>query len=158
MGTHVLVAMGRAERSARALEFALEEFSDAAITVIHVTGTSDPFDLFGTPEPEDYMVPDGATEVADETILDPNSLTRAQREWAECVFERAVELAGEYEREIDTAVRSGDAVEEIVDYAVECGADRIVVTDHQETATRPRLRDVSELVARRSDVPVTHVQ
>jgi nucleotide-binding universal stress UspA family protein len=157
MSRHVLVAMGATETSENALEYALQEYPDAAISVVHVTGTSDPFGLFGDRDPEEYMVPECEFDLDDEVMPDGNAFNRAQRRRAERAFERACELSDEYGREIEPVVRSGEPVEEIVDYAEEQDVDHVVIADHRPTELRPLLRSVSESVARNAGAPVTMV-
>lgn len=148
--------MGRTEESEAALEYALEEYPDATITVIHVTATSDPLDLFGSRDPETYMVP-ACDDERDEWATDPNAFSRGQRKRAERVFDRACELSDAYGREIEPVVRSGNPVTEIVTYADSHAVDGIVIADHHRTELRPLLRNVSESIARQTDTPVTIV-
>lgn len=58
MSHRVLVATGPDNASENALEYALKRHPNANISVIHVTGTSDPLGLFGDLDPSDYLVPD----------------------------------------------------------------------------------------------------
>jgi nucleotide-binding universal stress UspA family protein len=155
MSRHVLVAMGPNEASENALEYALREYPDATISVIHVTATSDPFGIFGDRDPEEYMVSECGFELNDEIVPDGNAFNRAQRRRAERAFERACELSDEYGTEIEPVVRSGEPVEEIVGYAEGQGVDHVVIADHQPTELRPLLRSVSESVARNASTPVT---
>lgn len=155
MSRHVLVAMGPNEASENALEYALREHPDATISVVHVTATSDPLGLFGDRDPEEYMVPECEFEIDDEVMPHGNAFNRAQRRRAERAFDRACELSDEYGEEIEPVVRSGEPVEEIVDYAEEHGIDHVVIADHQPTELRPLLRTVSESIARNASVPVT---
>lgn len=89
MDRHVLVAMDLTQTSENALEYALREYPDATVAVIHVTGTSDPLDLFGNRDPETYMVPDCDFEADDRMLPDGNAFSRAQRKRAELALERA---------------------------------------------------------------------
>lgn len=155
MSRHVLVAMGLNEASEDALEYALREHPDATVSVIHVTATSDPLGLFGDRDPEEYMVPECGFELDERMMPDGNLFNRAQRRRAESVFHRACELSDEYGREIEPVVRSGEPVEEIVDYAEKHGVDHVLIADHQPTELRPLLCNVSESVARNASVPVT---
>ena len=155
MSRHVLVPMGPNDASETALEYALREFPGTAITVVHVTASSDPLGLFGSRDPEDYVVPDQVLDLEDKLIPDPNAFNRAQRKRAERAFARAREVAAG--TEIELVIRSGDPVDEIVTYVAEKGVDHVVIGKHRPTELRPVLRSVAEAVARTVDVPVTIV-
>ncbi|MBV0923646.1 universal stress protein [Halomicroarcula limicola] len=154
---HVLVPMGNTERSERALVFALEEYPEARISVIHVTESSDPLGLFGRREVEDYLIPDRDGGLEDELVPDGSSFNRAQRKRAEQVFTRACQIADGYGTDIELIVRSGDVVEEIRSYTDAEAVDRIVIADHQPTGVRPRIRGVSASIARHAAPPVTMI-
>lgn len=157
MSAHVLVAMGRSEASEAGLEYALEEHADATVSVVHVTESGDSLGIFENRDPEAYMVAGGDLEREDGRAPDPNSFSRTQRRRAEAVFERASEIAARRDVEVESVVRSGEAVSEIVACAETRGVDRVVIAEHPRTELRPLLRDVSEAVARATDLPVTIV-
>ena len=54
--------MDRSEAAEAALKFALDEYPDATIIVLHVIVSSDPFDLFTRPNPSGYVVPARGSE------------------------------------------------------------------------------------------------
>lgn len=155
MSGHVLVPMGRNEASENALRHALSEYPDAEITVLHVTEPSDPLGIFGDHEPEDYMVPDCDFDLDGGLLPDGNSFSRAQRKRAEQVFDRACTISDEYEKEINPVVRSGNALDEIVEYVEEHDVDEVVIGEHPKTNWRPVVREVSEAVAHSVSEPVT---
>ena len=157
MSRDILVPMDRSDASASALEYALEEFRGASIHVLHVTERNDPFDLFGSREPAEYVVADCGVELDHVPMPDGNSFNRHQRERAQAVIERACRLSEARGRDIDPVVRSGGAVEEVLDCAATREVDHIVIAAHRRTGMRPLLRDVPESVARRASRPVTVV-
>lgn len=107
MDRHVLVAMDRTKASEDALEYAFEEHSDATISVIHVTESSDPLGLFGDRDPSEYMFPEYDFELDDEMVPNESRFTRAQRKRAEHVFTQACALATTHNEEIELVVKSG---------------------------------------------------
>jgi nucleotide-binding universal stress UspA family protein len=157
MNQDVLVPMDRGEKSASALEFALEAYPAATVHVLHVTERNDPLGLFGGREPADYVVADCDVALDDVPMPDGNSFNRHQRERAEAVVERACRLADAHDREVEPEVRSGCAVEEVLACAEARSVDHIVVSAHSRTEIRPILRDVPEAIARWASRPVTVV-
>lgn len=149
--------MGPTDASEAGLEYALEEHSDATISVVHVTESGDSLGIFENHDPEAYIVDGGDVEGVDGRTSDPNSFSRAQRRRAEAVFERANEIAARRDVEVEAVVRSGEAVSEIVACAEGRDVDRVVIAEHPRTELRPLLRDVHEAVARATDIPVTIV-
>lgn len=147
MSDHVLVAMGRSEDSAAGLRYALDEHADATVSVVHVIDSRAPLRIFENGEREAEGAPD------------PDSFSRTQRRRVEAVFERASEIAARRDVDVDleTVVRSGEAVSEIVVCAETREVDRIIIADHQRTGLRPLLRTVPEAVACATDLPVTIV-
>ena len=149
--------MDRSDASADALEYALEEYPEATVHVVHVTEANDPLGLFGVSEPAEYMVADCEFGFDDAVMPDPNTFNRHQRRRAERVLERACRLSEEHGCDIEPAVRSGATVEEILACAAERDVDHIVIAEHRQTAFRPIVRSVPEAVARRATRPVTVV-
>ena len=157
MSKDVLVAMDRSEVAENALEYALEEYPDGTIHVIHVTETNDPLDLFGARDPAEYMVAECDFEFDDAVMPDGNTFNRHQRRRAEAVIERACSLSDEYGRDIEPVVRSGHTVEEVISCAEARDADHIVIAEHCRTGLRPIVFGVPESVARKASRPVTIV-
>lgn len=156
---HVLVAMGSSGSSATALRYALKEFPDAKISVLHVIETSDPLDLFDGLEPSEYMVPDCESDLDERLIADPDMFKRSQRKRAERVFDRACAIADAHGATIDPVVEAGRAEREIIRHGEEKNADRIVIAEHERTELRPPLlRSVPESVVKHSSIPVIVVQ
>ena len=139
MSTHVLVAFDESPQSESALRYALQTFSDATITVIHV---NDPREWITDGDEFDTFY----SEVSYERV----------KEAAEEVLEHAAEIAAEYDREIETEIATGKPSTEIVEYAEAEDADHIVVGSHGRTGLeRFLIGSVAERVVRRSPVPVT---
>ena len=139
MISRVLVAMDDSELAERALEYALEVFPDAEITVLHVVGT--PSGMMG-----------GAMSLAMSDDLDQEAHERAQP-----IHERAGEIAADHDAEILTAVEVGPPARAIVSRAADY--DQVVVGSHGSSITdRLFVGNVSETVFKRSPVPVTVVR
>lgn len=155
MGQHVLVAMDRTDASDAALEYAFEEYPDARISVLHVTAPAGPLGRFGARDPCEYVVPELTADGNTVVLPAPDRFTRAQCRRAADALDRACELAERYDREIDLAVRSGNAAREIADYADEHAVDRIVVADHPPTTFRPLFRSVPDSIANETATPIT---
>lgn len=155
MDRQVVVPMGRSEAAEAALRYALREYRDAEIVVLHVTESSDPYDLTGDRDPAEYMIAD--CDVDDVLVPDGSRISRSQRKRAERVFERACSIAAEYDREITPIVRSGGAIEEITEYVLANDVDHVIIGDHPQTKLRPIFKDVLTGLAQRVDRPVTIV-
>ncbi|MFB6153886.1 MAG: universal stress protein [Halodesulfurarchaeum sp.] len=136
----ILVPMDRGEQSTRAFEYALENFGEESILILHVI---DPIEAGYSAT---ATVP-GYTEEWYEQAKDS----------AEELFAEARELAGEVEVDTDTEV--GRPSRAIVEYAEEHDVDHIVMGSHGRSGvTRILLGSVAEAVVRRSPVPVTIVR
>jgi nucleotide-binding universal stress UspA family protein len=139
MISRVLVPMDGSEMAERALRYALENHPDAEVTVLTVVG--EPSGMFGQ-----------ATAIA--LADDPGA---SAGEHAEPVFERAHEIAAEYDAEVDTDVGTGHPARGILNRATEF--DAVVIGSHGGSlADRLLVGNVAEKVFRRSPVPVTVVR
>ncbi|AFZ72944.1 universal stress protein [Natronobacterium gregoryi] len=137
----VLVPMDDSEMSERTLEYALEVFPDADVTVLHVVGEPSP--MWGR-----------ATGLA---LAD--DLEEAADEHAKEVFERAREIAAEADGDVvlDTDVELGHPVRAIVRRAADY--ETVVIGSHGgSVADRIFVGNVAEKVFRRSPVPVVVVR
>lgn len=134
--------MDGSPQSADALKYALREFADDDITVLHVIN----------PIEAGY----GGT------VTTPGSSEEwyeAESEAAEGLFESAQELADEYGVTLTTAVETGPPARTVVEYAEENDVDQVVVGSHGRTGvSRLLLGSVAETIVRRSPVPVTIVR
>lgn len=131
--------MDDSEMALRALEYALENHPDAEVTVLHVVG-----------EPSPMM--GAATGLALEEDLE-----EAAEKHAKEVFDRARELAAEYDVEITTEVQLGQPTRAILNRAD--NFDVVVIGSHGGSlADRLFVGNVAQKVFRRSPVPVTVVR
>lgn len=131
--------MDDSELAERALEYALDVFSDAEITVLHVVGT--PSGMMG-----------GAMSLAMSDNLDEEAHERAQP-----IHDKAERIAAEHDAEIATAVDVGPPARAIVNRSEDF--DTVVVGSHGGGITdRLFTGNVSETVYQRSPVPVTVVR
>ena len=142
MVSRILVPMDDSEMAAQALVYDIEMYADAEITVLHVVGGA-------------TMMMGDAVSLALEDDVDTAAKARA-----EPVFERARELAGEYDVDIQTAVDVGDPARAIVTHAQHY--ETVVMGSHgqhSEAIARGFLiGNVAQKVFRRSPVPVTTVR
>jgi len=142
MVERILVPMDDSDHSGKALEYALDNFPDAAVSVIHVVGVPSP--LMG-----------GATALA---LAD--DFEEAVNERAESVFDRAREIASERDREVDTIVGVGHPARNVIDRAEEY--DTVVLGAHGADRGRATRRflvgNVAETVSKRAPVPVVLVR
>jgi nucleotide-binding universal stress UspA family protein len=139
MLSRVLVPMDGSDMAEQALEYALEAYPDAEITVLHVVG-----------EPSAMM--GAAVALALEADIEA-----AANERAATLFERARELAEPYDSELATAVAWGSPAKEILNRAD--SFDTVVIGSHGGSLTdRFITGNVAQKVVRRSPVPVTVVR
>ncbi|MFD1586961.1 universal stress protein [Halorientalis brevis] len=139
MISRVLVAMDDSEMAEQALRYALEAFPDASVTAFTVVGEPSP--MFGQ-----------ATSIA---LAD--DVEEAAEEHAATVFERARELAADYDTEIDTDVQLGNPIRAIINRAEDF--DTVVIGSHGGNLSDTLvIGNVAEKVFRRSPVPVTVVR
>jgi nucleotide-binding universal stress UspA family protein len=139
MAKKVLVPIDGSPQSDTALEYALEEFADEEITVIHVI---DPIDA-------GYSAPVGMPGGSEEWY------ESAQSE-SEALFEEAQEVADEYDVTLDPVEELGRPSRTIVEFADENDFDQIVMGSHGRSGvSRILLGSVAETVVRRATIPVT---
>jgi nucleotide-binding universal stress UspA family protein len=147
MVSRVLVAMDGSEVAEHALEYALDAFPEASITVLTVVG--EPSALFGE-----------ATAIA----LSENP-EESMAEYAEPVVERARDIVADHDAidpadhdaVIDFQIGNGHPARVILEVAGEY--DTVIVGSHGGSLTdRLFVGNVAEKVVRRSPVPVTVVR
>lgn len=139
MISRLLVPIDDSEMAQEALVYACENHTDADITVLHVVGEPSP--MWGE-----------ATGLALE-----DDLGEAAEDLAEAVFDRARELAEEYDVEIDTDVQLGNPARTILNRAEDF--DAVVIGSHGgSVADRLFVGNVAQKVVRRSPVPVIVVR
>ena len=142
MTSRILVPMDDSDHAEQALEYALDNFPDADVSVLHVVGVPSP--LMG--EATALALADNIEEAADER--------------AEPALERAREIANERDREINTMVGIGHPARNIIDRAE--NYDTVVLGAHgadwSRAARRFLVGNVAETVSKRAPVPVIIVR
>ncbi|RXK48476.1 universal stress protein [Halorientalis pallida] len=135
----VLVPMDDSEMAERALEYALEVYDDAEITVLTVVG--EPSFMWG--------------EAASIALAD--DMEAAAEEHGQAVTDRAGEIAADHDAEVDVTIRTGHPGRAILDTVDEY--DAVVLGSHGGSmADRLVVGNVAETVFRRAPVPVTVVR
>ena len=144
MTKRILVAIDGSEEAADALQFAAEEWSDAALTALHVINP------------------------ADSTTGAEGGFPGAIDQWYDSANERGervlADATAEIDRDVDTRLEVGRPTTTILDVA-NGDADDAEPFDHVVLASRGRtglsrvvLGSVAEGVVRRATVPVTVVR
>jgi nucleotide-binding universal stress UspA family protein len=142
MVSRVLVPMDDSEHAGQALKYALDNFPEAEVSVLHIVGVPSP------------MMGD-ATALA---LSDDIEAAAAER--AAPVFERAQRIASDRGREINTVVDVGHPARAIVDRAEDY--DTVVVGAHGADWSRASRQflvgNVAETVSKRAPIPVVIVR
>lgn len=136
---NVLVPMDDSEMAQKALEYALDAFGDAEITVLHVVGKSSPMmgEITGLALEDDFQT--------------------AAEERASDVFDIARKIAEEHTTEINTTVMIGHPPRTIIDKTE--GFDTVVIGSHSGSLVdRLFVGNVAEKVFRHAPVPVVVVR
>lgn len=134
----VLVPIDDPATTHEAVEYAIREYPDASITVLHVmrTNTVYPAGMGGA-----YM---------------HGSAIDSQKNYAETLFGTAIETADANGGSVATSTAVGSPVREIVKFAAESDTDHIVIGSCDRSGLSRLLRgNVTEGVVRRAAVPVT---
>lgn len=138
----VLVAMDDSTLGRVALKYALETFSDARVTVVHVA------------DPDLDMLPPDVEDVYD---ADPDSLDDVGDETARAVFEAVRDVIGEHH--VGVTYLIGPVEDRLVRYADDGGFDHVVMGTHgRDGLSRVLIGSVAEAVVRRTDVPTVLVK
>ncbi|WP_246998320.1 universal stress protein [Halosolutus gelatinilyticus] len=141
MSRHVLVPIDRSEQSRNALDYALREYPDDRITVLHVIQ----FDRTSTYNDSGFPYTDEYVERV--------------REKGREILDAARETAAERGVEVTVELARGRPARTITAYAEDNDLDHIVVGSHGRSGpSRVLLGSVAETVTRRSPVPVTTVR
>lgn len=141
MSRRLLVPISDDEHAWPALDYVLDFFPEADITLLHV------IDPAGA----------GYGQRSDGDRSDGESATARTR--AEELFERATERADEYGSTVDTVVEEGQPAQTIVEFAEDRDVDGIVLgTQNRSGVSRVLLGSVAETVAQQSPVSVTLVK
>lgn len=148
MAERVLVPIDGSPLSYRALKHALDRFTEAEITVFHVSDIFDPG--VGVESDLDSLY---------EPMIGSDAWYEMEAELREELFAEAESIASEYGREISTAAEIGDPQRVIPDYAEEEDVDHIVIGVHgREDEDRSLVGRVAETIVFRSPVSVTIIR
>lgn len=138
MVSRVLVAMDGSKITERALEFAIDAYPDAQITVLTIIG--EPSGMMG--EAVGLMFEETRAEGTDD---------------ARIVLDRAQEIAAKADRELEGVIGYGKPAVEIVDRATEF--DTVVIGHHESSvADRLFVGNTAHSVVRNCPIPVTVVR
>ncbi|MDZ7687470.1 MAG: universal stress protein [Halobacteriales archaeon] len=145
MADKVLVPVDRSEQARKAFDWAVEEFDDSHLVLLHVI---EPLNVRflekSEMEGKRLSIDERYEKVLDET---------------EAFLSRLVDEAEESGVEASYDYIDGKPSQRIVEYAEEENVDHIVVGSHGRSGVaRVLLGSVAEKVARRSPVPVTVVR
>jgi nucleotide-binding universal stress UspA family protein len=174
MGQRILVPVDSSKRAREGLDYALEQFPDAAVTVLHVrsTGSGDiaavgpgpsPFDTggddsgtddTGEPRPEGDLASAGPADAsaASTESADPGDAGRK-------LLDRVADYAADRGVEVETELMRGRPDRAIVKRAEDGEFDLVVLGSHgRDGVARVLLGSVAEKVVRRSPVPVLVVR
>ena len=144
MVSRILVPMDDSEHAGQALRYALDNFPEADVSVLHIVGVPSPM-----------MGEMTALALADD-------IDEATAELAEPVFDRARDIAAERdrEREIETIVSTGHPAKNVIARADDY--DTIVIGAHGSDRGRATRRflvgNVAETVSKRAPIPVILVR
>ncbi|WP_121743692.1 universal stress protein [Natronorubrum halophilum] len=140
MARKTVVPFDDSPQANAALRYALEEFPDAEITVLHV-----------------IRLPEGYWTIFVDSEEDFPGHERAE-EHAYKLLESAEEISSSYDHPIDTTFKRGDPAREIVEFAVTNDFDQIVMGSHgRQGASRLLFGSVAEQVVRRAPMTVVVV-
>ena len=141
MGEEVLVPYDGSDPATDALTYALEQFPEATVTVLHVVTL-----------PESYWSAFGGRE--DRIPGYEEAVDRGEK-----LLEEASQTADAAGHEVETDLETGEPHRVIVDRAAEGGFDAVVIGSHGRTGvSRVMLGSVAEKVVRRTPVPVVVVR
>jgi nucleotide-binding universal stress UspA family protein len=142
MSEHVLVPHDGSPQADDALRYALAEFTEGTITVLHVIDPSNTGYRAGA------IMPDFSEQWYEEA-----------KATAATIFEDVREQAADHDSSIETVRELGRPSRTVVEFVDEHDVDHVVIGSHGRTGvSRILLGSVAETVARRSPVPVTIIR
>ncbi|MFC5136384.1 MULTISPECIES: universal stress protein [Haloferacaceae] len=137
-----LVAMDDSPLARESLVYALEVFTDARVTIVHVA------------YPELDML---STDIEEVYGADPAELDGVGDETARNVFETIRDVVDD--RSVAVTYLLGEADRRLVEYVQEGSFDHVVMGTHgRDGLSRLLIGSVAEAVVRRTDVPTTLVK
>lgn len=142
MGKRILVPVDGSEQSREAVEFALAEFPDAEMHLLHVINPAD----------AGYSVQASVPTFSEEWY-------DRQKKQARKLFTDIESAADGFEGHFEEFIEVGKPTHTIVEHAEEQDVDQIVMGSHGRSGvSRILLGSVAETVVRRSPVPITVVR
>lgn len=140
MAETVLVPMDHSPLARRALDFALDEYLEAELIILHVVDFVE----------ESY---------AGKLLVGPEELRARGRERTEKLFDEVRETAEGHPGGLRTVLEFGQPAREIVDYAEDEEVDLIIIGSHgRSIVSRIVLGDVAQTILERASMPVTVVR
>lgn len=137
----ILIPVDYSSQSTKALEYALQEYSDDNLTALHVIDVN-----------QIAMYGDEGYRFSEEYI-------QQLRNRGEELLERTRQTAVDHGTVIETELETGPPIQTIHEYIDESDIDHVVMGSHGRSgASRILLGSVAEAVTRRSPVPVTIVR
>lgn len=141
MVRNILVPVDHSSQSTKALEYALQEYSDDNLTALHVIDVK-----------QIAMYGDEGYRFSEEYI-------QQLRNRGEELLERTRQTAVDHGTVIETKLETGPPIQTIHEYIDENDIDHVVMGSHGRSgASRILLGSIAEAVTRRSPVPVTIVR
>lgn len=145
MDRHVLVPFDGSDKSIEALEYAVREYPDEKITVLHVIGV-DTGPRYGD---EGFFAPEEYTE----------RLEQRREKDGRRLLETARDVATDHGVDVDTELEVGRPARTINRFVESHDVDHVVMGSHGRSGpSRVLFGSVAETVTRRSPVPVTIVR
>jgi nucleotide-binding universal stress UspA family protein len=142
MAKRILIPVDESTQSQRALTYALEEYPEAAITILHVI------------DPREFRTYGGI-----EGWVDLDQIGEQRRAHAKRLVKNAQQQAADQGRTVETGVVIGKASPTIIEYATDNDIDHIVMGSHRRSGiNRLLFGSVAEKAIRKSPIPVTIVE
>lgn len=140
MSKRLLVPVDGSDQSFESLEFAMNNYSQANLILLHVVDISQ----FMREHQQDAS--------------DPEAIRETAREYATTVLNEAEDRAADHSGSVEPKTGSGQASRVILEYAESHDVDQIIIGCCGQTfKSEVTLGEVAESVVRRANVPVTVV-
>jgi nucleotide-binding universal stress UspA family protein len=141
MTKQILIPVDELTQSQNVLTYALEEYPDAVITILHVI------------DPREFRTYGGV-----EGWIDLTQVAEQRRAHAKRLVETLQQRAADQGKTVETGVVIGKAAPTIIEYATDHDSDHIVMGSRRRSGiNRLLFGSVAEKVIRESPIPVTVV-